>query len=102
MNVEDFVRTTLESISKAVNFSFKNGDNERRFRISKSGVEFDLAVSVSQSDKTENENSSGGNIKVLQAQIGSKETNLRNNETVSRIKFTVDTVHKSGSDVAIL
>lgn len=97
MNIEQFVKTTLTEISEGVKVNFTDGKKEKRFYLAGTGVDFDLAVSVSKDDKNKTENSGGGNIKVIQAETSSSKSSSEKNEKISRVKFTVKAINANES-----
>ena len=88
MNLEEFVKSVLVSLDKAIEKARKEMQRDVRFSDTKNHrtVEFDIAVSVEETD------SKGGKagIKVLRFVEGSGGLSKENkNSTISRIKFGV-------------
>lgn len=88
MELQEFITSTLESISKGLQDANKNlsGSNNYRLAFGKDGeITFDIALTVSEtSDK-----SAGGGIKVYALSIGGEKGKSNLQENVSRIKFKI-------------
>jgi len=94
MNLKDFINETITSIVDGLKDATSQIGREVSLVGSESTahrhIEFDVAVSVEQSGKTEG----GGKIKVLSfVEAGGDKTSETKNSTISRIKFGV-VVHR--------
>ncbi len=88
MNIEEFVQNVLVSIDKAVDTARNQMNRDINFADTKDQrtVEFDIAVSVEETDSK----SGKAGIKVLQfAEAGGDLSKENKNSTVSRIKFGI-------------
>ncbi|MBR2659455.1 hypothetical protein IKD60_01710 [Candidatus Saccharibacteria bacterium] len=90
MDIQQFVKATLEQIANGLNVSFKDGKNTLRFCLG-SKVDFDLAVTTI--NENTSEASGGGKISIKVAGINASKagTKSEKSETVSRVQFSVDT-----------
>ena len=87
MNIEEFVKTTIEQIKanlKRTPGGLKSGDT-----YIKEPVEFDLAVTVAENNSEEDAIKGGGNIKIASIDSESKNKIESKNETVSRVRFSI-------------
>ena len=91
MNIEEFVRTTIEQIK--ANLIMSPGGPKSGNTYINEPVDFDLAVVVSKEDSNENKIKGGGNIKIasLDGETSSK-TGIKN-EMVSRVRFSIHIVN---------
>ncbi|MBQ3409770.1 hypothetical protein IJG66_00210 [Candidatus Saccharibacteria bacterium] len=87
MNIEEFVRSTLSQIDKGMDV---DGNRKGRFFLTNDGIAFDLAVTVS--SESEVKGGASGDIGIRVANIGGKLEGIDTqiNQTVSRIRFTID------------
>jgi len=82
MNLQEFVETTIKQIIAGVEASdVRNPNEEEDPRYTIGDVDFDVAVSVAES----NEKEGSGNLKVLTGSLSSS----KESSTVSRVRFTV-------------
>ncbi len=88
MDIEQFVKNVLGQITRAVN---QNNSDGVDYSIDRSkGIDFDLAVTTTNSESSEMGISGGIKIKIVGADANKNSTSLANHEVSSRIKFNVD------------
>ncbi|MBQ6461577.1 hypothetical protein IJJ36_04105 [Candidatus Saccharibacteria bacterium] len=90
MDIQQFVKATLEQIANGVNVSFKDDKNTLKFYLS-SKVGFDLAVTTTNESASETSGSGKIGIKVVGINASKAGTKSEKSETVSRVQFSVDT-----------
>ena len=114
MQLDEFITETLKSIIKGIkdsqDFAKDNGSivNPLKNRYSEgthikvgnrdegtvvSHIEFDIAVTAS----TKQESGVSGGINVLSLNIGGKTSEIENNQTISRIKFSLEVLLPSSN-----
>ena len=88
MEIKQFIKTTLDEIADSINNNSSN-TNQEHFYLDSGGVDFDLAVLVSNRSSKNTKGSAKAGIKV--AGIGGEFSNVEegSSECISRIKFTV-------------
>lgn len=90
MEIGSFIETTLKEIAKGVNAASSESLGQSKYRLSHTGVDFDLAVSISTENKKGSEKGVGGKIKVVGLEYDFTKSETRKNECVSRVKFNVE------------
>ena len=88
MEIEQFVKTTLNEIAEGTK-CVSSGSGEKHFYLDGDGVEFDLAVSVSEQKQREAKGSAKMGIKVVGVNGDFVDARTGKSEYVSRVKFTV-------------
>ena len=94
MDIEDFVKSTLEQITQAVSKN-DSGGNFKYHVDFKEGIAFDLAVTVSENNKKESGVGGGAKISIVNVNGGKGSSSEQAKETSSRIKFKVNTIDTS-------
>jgi len=89
MELQEFIRATIESIINGVKEANKNlgGENGVRLRPGKDGeFLFDIAITVSQESKK----SGGAGVKVYALNVGGEKGSSVTHENISRVKFKIE------------
>lgn len=88
MDIEEFVKSVLGQITRAVNHK---DTSDVSYSLDRSkGVDFDLAVTTTISESTDKGMSGGVKIKIVGADASKNSTSASNHEVSSRIKFNID------------
>ncbi len=88
MDIEDFVKQVLAQITNSVNNNKDGGDIVYAVNYD-SGVDFDLAVTTTQTSTKDKGKSAGLKIRVVGADVSSKYSAQSSQEVTSRVKFNV-------------
>ncbi len=88
MDIEDFVKQVLAQITSSVNKNTSGDDIVYAVNYD-TGVDFDLAVTTTQTATKDKGKSAGLKIRVVGADASSKLTSHSSQEVTSRVKFNV-------------